>query len=272
MTAIPSSFLPDELHLQVLSYLTPQEITQSSRVCLLWHRLAFDKSLWDKFDLMTVFPQPVRVIDEKVWAEYANIKVLSLNFEGIPPLDNRAAIPELGKFFRRLKEQGVSIENDAGVTLLSFSKQLTSPKLTFIAQNEKGQQTIFRDQYATLHTFSGAVAKRLLITNGVLRGDSTPDRLLQKMGCRRPKALEAASLSIMTLKSTEPPLVLLPTGSSTLCQESIDDLFGVNVVERSLLIGGDLVGFRVHIEEPGEESKSMGVCDFDGTQHTEEKA
>lgn len=258
MSAIQSSLpvLPDELILSVFSHLTPQQLAQYSRVCQVWHRLAFEKSLWDRFDLRTVFPEPVQVIDEKLWAEFADVQALALNFKYMQPLDNRAAIPEVSRFFQQLKEQEVEIEGNAGLTILSIPRNLTSDSLQAIGQNEKGNKLDLENRLRGnfVHSYSGY---RILITNGILKGKLKFDDLLRKIRCRKPDVLEAVPLAVMTFKSTTPPVRVFSSRSISIFHSTLlTEVFIRWTNPQSLQIS--------HQDLPEQECGTLAVCDFEG--------
>ncbi|XP_054468590.1 S-phase kinase-associated protein 2 isoform X2 [Anoplopoma fimbria] len=50
-SSISWDHLPDELLLRILFYIPLQDLLRMSTVCMRWHRLAFDESLWHSVDL-----------------------------------------------------------------------------------------------------------------------------------------------------------------------------------------------------------------------------
>lgn len=269
MSAISITTLPNELISQVLFSLSPQDLARTSRVCKNWHRLAYAPALWNHFDLGKVFPHIVRVFNEKVWSEHADLKGLGLSFEGILPLDNRAAIPLLARFFSNLEKEDVEIEGGAGVAILDIPQNLCRPGLEMIASSD-AVNPIDLIGDGLVHTGSLTVhgSYRVLITNGNIKRRSAPvglNRLTQwdrpKTLEDRPKILEAVALAILTLKSSQQTGLFT---QFTRCQESLSDPSSCGDNDLAFLVGGFDHHALKMITSENSLGDSAGVVYFDG--------
>lgn len=269
MAAIsPIQTLPDELHLRVFSHFSPHELAFISRVSKAWYRLAHDLSLWNCFELLKIFPKNVSLIDEKVWKTYSGLKFHQFDFSGLGPIDHRVAIPMLARFFSRLKNEEITIEGDAGVTILTLPQRLCASDLHEILKNSTGPKSELRVSIYISDFFTSALTDkvyRVLITNGLLTGTSTPDDLLKKMNGRRPKIVEAVALAAMTFRSSNPPVLIFrnkdpQTRTYTHCVEQFMkwEIFVGNFTEEKLSIA-----LHDRDENYARECGSVGVWDLD---------
>lgn len=173
MSAIcPIPSLPNELFLNLFSYFSPQELAgRISRVSCHWHALATEPVLWSGFNLEQVFPNLLKVFDESAWKTHADLDALGISCDDIEPMDKITLIPQLFKFFARLKEKGILIEGNAGVTLLTVPRNLCMQILKkFAAEPKKGHRTLLKWNDQLLFDTPVERTYRVLVTNSTLEG------------------------------------------------------------------------------------------------------
>lgn len=205
--------LPDELILRIFTFLTPEEVASTSRVCRKWNRLGSDESLWTAF-LKKLFPS-LKILNEETWKAHADLNALELSVDDVPPFDNRKIIPELKRLFASLK-----IEGDAGITLLTMPRGLTFNKIVTLARSPiQGDPVKFSYIWPRILEELGnkqiEKTHKIAITNSVLKESrdlSVRDQqeLVNKSGCEMPGVLPAVTLAILTYISSQekPPTSL----------------------------------------------------------------
>lgn len=202
----PLEELPNELLDAVLSRLPALDLLRSCWVNKRFFQLGSSRSLWKTFDLHHAFSDfKVSVFDKKDWEVHADFQKLKLADEDISPIDTARAVREMAQLILRLKENEVSIEQDAGFTVMTLPKKLSRSFLTSFARDPKqgnkagGFGWIDPKIEQVLQSMTVSKSYQLIITNSILNNsrDKTAedqDKLLKKIGCTRPGVLEVASL------------------------------------------------------------------------------
>lgn len=212
------SQLPDELILYIFGYLNAIGLAKCGACSRKWQRMASNQKLWDACDLRKLFPS-LKVFDTVDWVTHAHVDLpfQGLSVADVPPLDKRTAIPALQRCLSSL-----SIEGNAGVTLLTIPQGLNFKKLVklthFLALGNLALGNL-----DSLHRmriwrnfpkeFKNEVKNtyRIVITNNVLKGSRRDIvqqdlDLLNKIGCRLPKAIGAMALLFVTFMTSRQPL------------------------------------------------------------------
>ncbi len=177
----------------------------------------------------------VTVFDENDWKHYFDLSRFGLSFDNAPFLDLERTASQL----RSLQEK-LSIEGDAGVTLLTLPRGLTFNKLDELGKSPRsGEGMKFRyiwDGFTDAHGNDAlSSTKRIVITNNVLnntRKKSLDDQkaLVGDLGCRLPRTLEVAALCTTTFIATGKRLYNDSPNTYTRCEE--------NVQGRQMIVGG----------------------------------
>lgn len=212
------SQLPEEIIFQMFDLLTARELVCVSQVSRRWKRLASDGKLWNT-PLTKIFPT-LKVFDSSDWSNY--IKDLpSHGLSTAGELPNRAYISIL-----KQRLTSLSIENNAGLTLLTIPKGLTVNKIKQLGESMKGIRVQWGN-YAFFKKLGDIPAERtyrILITNNVLERSrelttEAQKEFVQALGWRCPKFLEATTLLITTFIKTDQRLTDLCT--YTICEEIV---------------------------------------------------
>ncbi|MCC5832596.1 MAG: F-box protein [Chlamydiales bacterium] len=245
----PVSYHPLSISLTIFSYLSPNELGRIRRVSKQWGRLASMLSLWNALDLRKLSPS-LKVFEESDWKTHVDLSSFGLDVSDAPPLDKRQAIPFLKRCIYSL-----SIEENAGVTLLTIPKGLTFKKLVKLAGSFKGENRprfryIWDRISSEIRDIPVDKTYRLVITNNVFKNSrnlSTSDQeaLVKERGCEIPSLLEAATLLVVTYMSTQQRLYNDKPWTYTRCSERGD--------RYQLVVGGFTLG-----------GLSVGKCNYAG--------
>lgn len=220
----PACSLPAEVMLQIFSNLSSIELCQSCLVNRQWRQLASDKSLRNNFNLEDFFPS-LKVFDKAAWQKHIDLPSFGLTMEDRSSVDKQTLIPGLRQLFSSL-----SVEGDAGITLLTIPKGLTPN----IAINLPGAPKI---DHACLklreirnipveHTYT------IAISNNVLEGSrnlslSAQTKFASQKHCELPTALELVTLLVVTYLSSKERLYKAQCNDNLMtfarCIESIGD-------------------------------------------------
>ncbi|NGX42003.1 MAG: hypothetical protein K940chlam7_00277 [Chlamydiae bacterium] len=175
----------------------PRALVQSSRVCWRFHKVAIEVAT--QLDLRKFSPF-LRIIDEAVWEEYADLPALGLSFEDAEPYDQLTTIQVLAKLFTSKK-----IDEKSGVTILTIPKGLNFRKLELFTDSPKKGNAIPFYTDSSVLPVDTPVEKtyRIAITNSVLTGSqdlSIEDQitLVKTIGWKIPGILPVATLAYMT--------------------------------------------------------------------------
>jgi hypothetical protein len=233
------SQLSEEMILKVFDYLNPIELARCGEVSKRWTRLASDSILWNAFDIKEVFPS-LKVFDEKDWERFFGLEI-----QDASPLDKRKNIPILKKFL------SLTIEENAGATLLTIPKDLTFNTLIQRAESPKEENTLrLRYIWNRISEEFGDIpvnqTYRIVMANNVFtKSRNLPIRaqkdLVNKIDCKMPSVLEATALIITTFMSTGECLYHDHPWTYTLCSEQID---GYQLLVGGLYSAGLFIGYK----------------------------
>lgn len=130
---------PDELMIEIFSYLSIIELTKCFGVNKEWRRVASDLTLWNAFDLKTIFHRHLKVFDESDWNELTDLSEHGLSIEDALPLDKRLMIPALWRCLSSLLRSKEDTKNKSQPLLrtpLSFAEFLARPGDALLPDNK----------------------------------------------------------------------------------------------------------------------------------------
>lgn len=209
--AIHNTFddLPDEVMLHIFRFLPPQDLARTFTVCKRWNRIAGDDDLWNRFDPKKVFPS-LRIIDRTVWERYFNLNAAELSFEGLASFDNRTMIPALRIHFRDVDQAKLTVDKNAGWTVVEQPKGLNLNKLQQLTDSVgephvgEPHMTLFGTTMLVppaLKTASVDKAYRYIMSNNIFNNSANfsfnrQKKLVEELGYEMPTLLEATSLLV----------------------------------------------------------------------------
>ncbi|MCH9626218.1 MAG: hypothetical protein S4CHLAM123_14110 [Chlamydiales bacterium] len=201
-----SPFNETSVFLHILSFLDIDNLGKSCFVNKLWKQLASDKSIWN---LQRFFPS-LRVIDKSAWKEHVDLDKWKLSFKGLASLNNNVLIPELKKF------TSLSIEDNAGFTLLSVPSSLCCNTLVEIAKSLGQENTGFfrtalRESQYKAWSQVADTSYTVLLSNEILTEslDQTfaeQQKIVNDHECEMPSLLDLATLIVLTQRVDEKKL------------------------------------------------------------------
>lgn len=273
----PFNLVPKEILHRIFEYCSPTALARISRVCKLWKQIASSASLWNGFDLKTLYPS-IKFIDAGIWRAHVDLQKLKLDLTDDPPVNKRSIIPLIHKFIST-----VEVEGNEGITYLTMPKGLTVSKVTDLAKSPKGanQTVVFTNVYFE-HHFKDTPIKQtysILITNSVISKSRKlsfigHQELLRNLGCEMPGVLEALTLAILSYKTSEKPGIRLLndspetfTRTSTEVKQSqsiksdrTDWGYEGKLCTRRLIVGNfEATGLNIEVDDENDSQK-YGVC------------
>lgn len=235
--------LPAETILNILGFLNPFELLEVGEVCKAGRRLTSDSVLWNDFDLRTISPL-LKIFDESDWITHVDLSKYGLSVEDTPPFDQRSAFPLIKRCL------SLSIEGNAGVTLLTIPKGLSLNKLVKLAKDPKlgNIKQLIDISYIVSREFGDREIPntyRIVITNNIFsesRALSSSDLeiLVKTLGCEKPKTLEIVALLVATFMSSG--ACLYHSGTYTYCLEKfdiVDDTLNPPIINTLQSVVGD---------------------------------
>jgi hypothetical protein len=198
-----------------------RDIARCAEVCRSWRELARDPEV-----VMAVLRRikGLTIFDGTSWKEHFVLPA-EVNFDGLPPINPLTALPMIGRHL------SLSIEGDAGVTLLTLPCGLTFNMLVELAKTPRsGKGMAFSYLWGPFLEAHGDHAlsstKRIMVTNNVLnntRSKLVADQraLVEGMGSRLPRTLEAVALCATRFITTGEMLYNCSPLTYTRCEEII---------------------------------------------------
>ena len=203
------NILPLEVICNIINYLPPDDVANVSKVS----KLLLNAARRVIISNLKKFPQ----IGEREWKAVVDLNKCGLSFEGMRSFQLTDAYPFIMKI-------AANVERNAGVTIFSVPKGLTTDILTTISSNPKcGNKTGFFFFSDSSRSVCQKMVKEpyiMIVSNALLhgsRGKSPADQqiLLDALKCRKPTVLEISALCFLTHISSNPPVHLYPDKPSS---------------------------------------------------------
>lgn len=206
--SLPQEVLVDDLFPKLPSL----DLIKASCVCRLWRQLAFDPKLWQCF---------LKIYDKRTYeADFGDIKTFGLSLDDLPPMDQQEAIRAAAHFLTDLKRAGLTVKEDAGVTIVDVPRMTSFKSVQSLLQKRLGnglQETDFtRLLNSQLREYSShrRGSSRFLITSRVFNESLNRSKAEQLALIAKPQWMEMPSLLEahlfhVLLKSPLPDTILI---------------------------------------------------------------
>lgn len=254
--------LPIELWSLVLGNLPLQNLARVQVVCSLFRDAVSTPSFLQGQLDKTIPDFKVNFFGRNDWIMAFKRVGLPLSAGGILPINYLHAIFEVQKFVLSLKENNLSIEGDAGVTVMTFPPNLREALLDYLRSRNEEKFYVGCDPYMQL-VMEEIPAKKsytVIMTNSILNTTRDwmavgHDNLLKKIQCDRPGVLEAAALVVMCYDRVSIPLFYEGNVSTgTRCKIEYEEMEPLTV---GVYGDDDLPPFLDLATEPGPVSRNL---------------
>ncbi len=228
--------IPKDIVKEILQKLeSARDIARCAGVCRSWRVLAREPEV-----VMAVLRriEGLTFFDDADWREHFVLPE-GVSFDDLPPFNPVTALPTIHRHL------SLSIEGDAGVTLLTLPRGLTFNTLVELANAPRLREgmkfSFIWDSFTEAHGDDAlSSTKRIVITNNVLnetRSKSAADEkvLVKDLGCHLPHTLEAAALCTTTFIATGVRLYNDSPWTYTHCEENVR---GIQIIVGGLSAAG----------------------------------